>query len=75
MGIFSWFSSRWREDRSAGGWHEDRSGDGPTLVVGNLDDDSDIDEIRRDAAADVAAVEQDDKYFGPHSPANRSTDL
>ncbi|HEX2820968.1 MAG TPA: hypothetical protein VHO07_12485 [Streptosporangiaceae bacterium] len=61
MGIISWFT-RWREDRS---------GDGPTLVVGNQDDDSDLDEMRRDAAADVAAVQQDAKYFGSSAQADR----
>lgn len=24
--------------------------------------------VERDAAADIAAVEEDDKYFDPHSP-------
>jgi hypothetical protein len=28
-------------------------------------------EIEREAAADVAAVEQDDKYFSPDAPANQ----
>lgn len=27
-------------------------------------------EIKQEAAADVAAVEQDDKFFGPDAPAN-----
>ncbi len=28
-------------------------------------------EIEQDAAADVAAIEQDDKYFSPDAPANQ----
>lgn len=28
-------------------------------------------EIEREAAADVAAIEQDDKYFGPDAPAGQ----
>lgn len=28
-------------------------------------------EIEQEAAADVAAIEQDDKYFGPDAPANQ----
>ena len=27
-------------------------------------------EVEKDAAADVAAIEQDDKYFSPDAPAN-----
>jgi hypothetical protein len=61
MGIFSWFT-RWREDTS---------GDGPALVYSNEDDDSDLEELRRDAAADIAAVEQDAKYFGSSAKADR----
>ncbi len=62
MGIFSWFSSRWRGDRS---------GDGPNLVVPNqCETDSDLDEMRRNAAADIAAVAQDAKYFGSSRQAD-----
>jgi len=28
-------------------------------------------EIQREAAADVAAIEQDDKYFSPDAPADQ----
>jgi hypothetical protein len=61
MGIFSWFT-RWREDRS---------GDEPGLVYDNEDDDPELEQIRRDAAADIAAVEQDAKYFGSSAQSDR----
>ncbi len=62
MGIFSWFSSRWREEKS---------GPDHGLVVRNQDGtDSDLDEMRRNAAADIAAVEQDAKYFGSSRQAD-----
>jgi hypothetical protein len=61
MGIFSWLS-RWRDDPSAGR---------TTLIFRNDEDDPEFDEVRRAAAADVAAVEQDDKFFGPNSPADQ----
>jgi len=34
-------------------------------------DDPELEQVERDAAADVAAVEQDDKYFDPDSPGNQ----
>lgn len=62
MGIFSWFRShRTTEDPD----------DEPSLVFLNEEDDPDLDEIRRAAAADVAAVERDDKFFGRDAPANQ----
>jgi hypothetical protein len=36
----------------------------PSLIRYNDDEDSDLDDIKRAAAEDVARVEQDDKYFG-----------
>jgi hypothetical protein len=65
MGIFSWLS-RWREDPSAGR---------PTLIFRNDEDDPAVDEVRRAAAADVAAVEQDDKFFGRNAPADKDEGL
>jgi hypothetical protein len=65
MGIFSWLS-RWREDPSAGR---------QTLIFRNDEDDPEFDEIRRAAAADVAAVEQDDKFFGRNPPADQDEGL
>jgi hypothetical protein len=67
MGIFSWFRSRWVT--------EEPEDDEPSLVYLNDEDDPDLDEVRRAAAADVAAVEQDDKFFGRHSPANQDEGL
>ena len=64
MGIFSWFRSR----RSAAVLDEEGP---PSLLYRNQEDDPELDEIRRAAAADVARVEQDDKYFRSDSPANQ----
>jgi len=52
VGFFSWMSS-------CGTVGEDEP---PSLVRTN--DDSDLTAIQRQAAEDVARVEQDDKYFG-----------
>ena len=52
MGFFSWMSS-------CGTVGEDEP---PSLVRTN--DDSDLTAIQRQAAEDVARVEQDDRYFG-----------
>ncbi len=57
MGIFSWLS-RWREDPS----------DQHSLVLRDPENDPELEEIRRAAAADVAELEQD-RYFGTGSPA------
>jgi hypothetical protein len=64
MGIFSWLS-RWREDTS-----EQHS-----LVRRDPGDDPELEEIRRDAAADVAELEQDDKFFGAVPPADQDDGL
>ena len=52
MGLLTWLRGR-REGKS--------------LVRVRYDDPRQA-EVERDAAADIAAVEQDDKYFDPHSP-------
>jgi len=52
VGFFSWMSS-------CGTVGEDEP---PSLVRTN--DDSDLTAIQRQAAEDVARVEQDDRYFG-----------
>ena len=57
MGWFDWF-------RSCGTVGDDEP---PSLVHYN-DEDSDLSEIKRAAEADIARVEQDDKYFGGTSP-------
>jgi len=64
-GLPAWLS-RWRDDPSA----ERR-----TLIFRNDEDDPEFDEVRRAAAADVAAVEQDDKFFGRNAPANQDEGL
>ena len=62
MGIRSWFRSR-------------RSGDAPedgrSSLIKYRYEDPDFEPIERAAAADVAAVEEDDKFFGRDSPASQ----
>ena len=38
-------------------------------------DDPRVDELKRDAAADDAVIESDDKYFDPSGPGRRENDL
>lgn len=38
-------------------------------------DDPRVDQEKRDAAADDAAIKQDDRYFGPSGPGSREDDL
>jgi len=61
MGILSWFRSL----RSADVQDEPRS------LIRYRYEDPDFHETEEAAAADVAAVEQDDKYFGADSPADQ----
>ncbi|MDQ2814153.1 MAG: hypothetical protein M3Z75_20360 [Actinomycetota bacterium] len=62
MGIFSWFRSHWiTEDPE----------EEPSLVFLNDEEDPDLADVRRAAAADVAAVERDAKFFGRDAPANQ----
>jgi len=61
MGILSWFRSR----RST-----DIPDDLPSLVRLRYED-PDLEETEEAAAADVAAVEEDAKYFGSDSAADR----
>ena len=62
MGILSWFRSR----RS-----EDVPDDGRSSLIKYRYEDPDLEATEKAAAEDVAAVEQDDKYFGRDSPANQ----
>ena len=62
MGILSWFRSR----RSA-----DVPDDGGNNLIKYRYEDPDLEPIERAAADDVAAVEQDDKFFGRDSPASQ----
>ena len=62
MGIRSWFRSR----RSS-----DVPDDGQSSLIKYRYDDPDFEPVEKAAAEDVAAVEQDDKYFGRDSPASQ----
>jgi hypothetical protein len=59
MGFFTWL-------RSCGTVADD--GEQPSLIRYSDDGDSDLDDVKRAAAEDVARVEQDDKYFGGDDP-------
>ncbi len=60
MGILSWFRSLW----SSGGPEElDETDEKPSLIKLRYED-PDLTEVERAAAADVARVREDDKYFG-----------
>ena len=61
MGILSWFRSR----RSPGIPDESHS------LIRLRYEDPDLEETEEAAAADVAAVEEDAKYFGADSAADR----
>ena len=62
MGILSWFRSL----RSA-----DAPGDGQNSLIKYRYEDPDLEQVEKAAAQDVAAVEEDDKYFGRDSPASQ----
>jgi hypothetical protein len=62
MGILSWFRSL----RSA-----DVSDDEPNSLIKYRYEDPSFEPTERAAAADVAAVEEDAKYFGSDSPASQ----
>jgi hypothetical protein len=70
MGILSWFRSRRSADDSRGS--PDDAGDagsgGRSLLKYRYEDPA-YEPIEEAAAADVARVEEDDKYFGAGSPA------
>jgi hypothetical protein len=61
MGILSWFRSLRSTDIP----------DEPHSLIRSRPEDPDFEPVEEAAAADVAAVEQDDKYFGPNSPADQ----
>jgi hypothetical protein len=63
MGIRSWFRSL----RSADAGEEDGS---HSLIKYRYEDPA-LEPLEEAAAADVAAVEQDDKFFGRDSPARQ----
>ena len=61
MGILSWFRSLRSPDVP----------DEPHSLLRYRYEDPDLEETQEAAAADVAAVEEDDKYFGSNSPADQ----
>jgi hypothetical protein len=63
MGILSWFRSR-RAPDDAGD-----PGSGQQSLLKYRYEDPSFEPIAEAAAADVARVEEDDKYFGSDSPA------
>ncbi len=66
MGIRSWFTSYWSQDP------EDSPDRRESLVRSRRKGrPKNLEEIKRAAAADVAAIEEDDKYFGQDAPANQ----
>jgi len=62
MGIRSWFRSR-----NSG----DAPEDGRSSLIKYRYEDPDLEPIEEAAAEDVAAVEEDDKFFGRNSPASQ----
>jgi hypothetical protein len=68
MGVFSWFRSRGLSGSRSGG-PADISGLPHSLLEQHRERESArTEEIKRAAAADVAAVEEDDKYFSQGDP-------
>lgn len=61
MGILSWFRSLRSTDVE----------DEPHSLIRYRYEDPDFEETEQAAAADVAAVEEDAKYFGSNSPADQ----
>jgi hypothetical protein len=64
MGILSWFRSRRSADIPD-------IPDEPHSLIRLRYEDPDLEETERAAAADVATVEEDAKYFGSDSAADR----
>ena len=62
MGIRSWF----RSFRSA-----DTPDDEGSSLIKYRYEDPDVEPLEKAAAEDVAAVEEDDKFFGRNSPASQ----
>jgi hypothetical protein len=62
MGIRSWFRSLRSEDVPE---------DEPSSLIKYRYEDPAFEQVENAAARDVAAVEEDDKYFAPDSPASQ----
>ena len=67
MGIRSWLRSLRSEDVQ----DEDVPDDEPSSLIKYRYEDPAFEPVEEAAAADVAAVEEDDKYFGKDSPASQ----
>jgi hypothetical protein len=76
MGIFSLFGSRRRAGKHAAkpGRRAGIPDQPPSLVRTNVES-PELEEVEQAAAADVARLEQDDKYFGRDAPAKQEDDL
>jgi hypothetical protein len=70
MGIRSWFRSLRSSDASDASDASDDE-DRPNSLIKYRYEDPSFEPVERAAAADVAAVEEDAKYFGSDSPANQ----
>ena len=67
MGVFSWFRSRGLSGSGSGG-PAGIPGPPHILAEHREHERAKTEEIKRAAAADVAAVEEDDRYFSPADP-------
>jgi hypothetical protein len=67
MGISSWFGARRPSRRQS--WLR------RLVVPTGRDEDPQVEELRRVAAADVAEVEEDDPYFDPDGPGRDRDEL
>jgi hypothetical protein len=67
MGIRSWLRSL----RSVDVQDEDLPDDEPSSLIKYRYEDPAFEQVEKAAAQDVAAVEEDAKYFGPDSPASQ----
>jgi hypothetical protein len=67
MGIRSWLRSLRSEDIQ----DEDVPDDEPSSLIKYRYEDPAFEQVEKAAAQDVAAVEEDAKYFSPDSPASQ----
>ena len=67
MGIRSWLRSLRSEDIQ----DEDVPDDKPSSLIKYRYEDPAFEQVEKAAAQDVAAVEEDAKYFSPDSPASQ----
>lgn len=67
MGIRSWLRSLRSEDVQ----DEDVPDDEPSSLIKHRYEDPAFEQVEKAAAQDVAAVEEDAKYFSPDSPASQ----